>query len=85
METQIKFNEPAHYKITVQGKLTDDIINILGNMRLVSERESDKITITVLEGKIKDQAELSGIIDTLYDWRYPILLVECKGEILNHI
>ena len=78
LKTEIKFNEPAYYKITVQGKLTDTITNILGNMKISTEKESGGTTITVLKGKIKDQAELSGIIDTLYSWRYPIIKVECE-------
>lgn len=82
--TEIKFNEPAYYKISVQGKLTDSITNILGKMKLTSEDEHDGIIITTLEGTIRDQAELSGIIDTLYSWRYPIIKIEFNANNQNN-
>ena len=79
----IKFNGPATYKIKVQGILSETFLNSFDGVKCSTEKELGNKYVTTIEIKIKDQAELSGIINSLYEWRYPILLVECEGEILN--
>lgn len=44
-----------------------------------SEKEGDH-PVTVLEGKVKDQAELSGILNTLYDQQLSLLSVKCLDK-----
>ena len=48
-----------------------------------SVNETDKNITTSIRVKIKDQAELSAVMNTLYEWRYTILLVKCEGSTLN--
>ena len=36
--------------------------------------------MTVLQGRVRDQAELSGILNALYELHLPLLKVEYLGE-----
>jgi hypothetical protein len=33
--------------------------------------------VTTLEGELSDQAALAGVLNTLYEWHLPVLLVKC--------
>ncbi len=81
----IKFSGPASYTISIQGSLSEELLSYFEGIKVKSEKKSDTAIITTLECRIKDQSELSGIINTLYEWRYPILLVECEGETIKDI
>jgi hypothetical protein len=77
----IKFSEPASYLISVQGKLPETIVDNFEGIENFTVTETNKSIITLITIKIKDQAHLSGLMNTIYDWRFPILKVECEGEI----
>ena len=81
----IKFNGPATYKIKVQGILSETFLSSFNGIKSSTEKDLENKYVTTIEIIIKDQAELSGIINSLYEWRYPILLVECGGEILDDL
>ena len=76
----IKFDAPGTYKIVVQGNLPENLHPYFANMKIVTERGKNGIFSTLLTGNIKDQAALAGILNMLYDFHYPILLVECVTE-----
>lgn len=42
-------------------------------MNISEHLSSDGIIETVLIGRLQDQAELSGILNTLYELRFPII------------
>ena len=79
----IKFNGPANYKIIVQGTLPEKFMYCFEGLEIVTVKDKSHKCCTVINTRIKDQAELSGMINTLYEWGYPILLVECEGKIVN--
>jgi hypothetical protein len=64
-------DKPAVYRITVEGVVPESWIDRLGGMEIVSVTSA----ATVLEGRLPDQAALSGVLDTLYQWRLPLLKV----------
>jgi hypothetical protein len=66
------FGESAVYRITVQGYITDSLVECLGEM--VPASRSHKQTILV--GSVKDQAELNGLLNTLVERHFCILSVE---------
>ena len=71
-------NQPHAYRIIVQGVLAANWSDRLGGMRIESLSGDGRCpTVTVLEGLILDQAQLSGVLNTLYDLRLPVLSVEC--------
>lgn len=70
----IKFHTPARYILQIQGILENDWSERIGGMKII-EVNSEK-GITKLEGMIRDQAELIGILDSLYDLHIPIISVK---------
>jgi hypothetical protein len=50
-------------------------------MRITARKRSDQTTVTTLLGRLRDQAELSGVLNSLYDLHRSILKVEVvNGE-----
>lgn len=76
VERDIEFGGPATYRIVVQGELAQDWSGRLGGLRIVSSSREGRATRTKLGGRIRDQAELSGVLETLYGLHLPILKVE---------
>jgi len=71
----LEFGGSATYRIVVQGTVSEDWHRRLGGMEVtVSSRESDKPR-TILQGRLRDQAALRGLLDTLYALHLPILEV----------
>ena len=53
----------------------------LFGMRITARKRLDQTTVTTLIGLLKDQAELSGVLNSLYDLHLSILKVEVvNGE-----
>lgn len=72
----VKFDSAAHYHITVQGKLDTDLLDLVRAEEHQQEIHTDKM-ITTIKVYVKDQAQLSGILNILYDRHHTILIVEC--------
>ena len=68
---------PAIYRIRVQGKLDAKLAARLGGMQITEVKGKDKGPETILVGRIVDQAALSGILNSLYELRMPVLSAEC--------
>ena len=65
---------PAVYQISVEGALDESWSDRLAGMRITpGEAEGDPI-ITLI-GRLRDQAELSGVLNTLYEMHMTILEV----------
>ena len=65
------------YRITVAGVIDPDWSDRLGGLCIESKTGDDpNEPITVLEGLVQDQAQLSGILNTLYGLRYKLISVE---------
>jgi hypothetical protein len=72
---------PKIYRIDVAGVLDSKWSDRLGGLSIKNGTGDDpNKTITVLEGPIRDQAELSGILTTLNDLRYSLLSVKIVQE-----
>lgn len=76
----IEFGGPATYRIVVQGHLGGEWSNRLAGMKITTTDRGDKPSHTILVGPIRDQAELSGVLDTLYGLHLPIVRVETTEE-----
>jgi hypothetical protein len=78
---RIKLWTPVTYRIEVEGYLAESWSDCLAGMRITVGERLDQTTMTTLVGRLRDQAELSGVLNSLYDLRLPILKVEVvKGE-----
>jgi hypothetical protein len=71
-----KFWTPAKYRIKVQGYLDESKSEFLGGMTITTSSQGDEGVMTTLVGRLRDQAELSGVLNTLYELHLPILSVE---------
>ncbi len=75
----IKLETPTTYRIRVQGKLDESWFDRLGNMAITPEA-ADEPAVSILVGHLPDQAALSGVLNTLYEMRLPLLSVENLDE-----
>lgn len=69
----------------VLGALDQAWTDRLAGLRIATQCESTSDpTVTVLQGLVQDQAQLTGILNTLNDQRLPLLSVELlKNAELN--
>jgi hypothetical protein len=77
---EIDFDGPAVYRIVVQGALSPDWSDRLAGLTITTARPEGRSPQTILLGQIRDQAELTGVLDTLYGLHLPILKVEQVEE-----
>ena len=68
---------PASYRICVRGHLDTSWSNRMTGMTVTVAGGKNAPETTTLEGRLADQAALSGILNTLYDLHMPVLSVEC--------
>ena len=76
IEPEFSFQKPAMYKIQVQGELKESWSERLQGMQINVERSSDAKPESILIGQIDDQAALSGVLNTLYDFNMTIISVQ---------
>ena len=80
-EKHIKLWTPATYRIEVEGHLNESWSDRLAGMRITTRNRADQSFVTTLIGRLRDQAELSGLLNSLYDLHLAILKVEVvNGE-----
>jgi hypothetical protein len=70
------------YRVKVKGKLDPGWSERMQGMRIAIEDSKEHGAVTILEGPLRDQAALSGVLNTLYELHFPVLLVEMfqKGD-----
>jgi len=66
---------PARYRIDVEGFLDESWSERLGGMQIKTRNREDQSWVTTLVGRVRDQAELAGILNSLYEMHLPVLLV----------
>ena len=72
----LKLWTPVNYRIEVEGEVPESWSDRLGDMRITMRQRADQSTVTTLIGRVRDQAELAGVLNTLYELHLPILSVE---------
>ncbi len=71
--------KPSCYRIAVQGGLDEQKWSgRLGGMQIESQKAGDQQAVTILNGEVQDQAELMGVLNTLYQLQMNILSVNCE-------
>jgi hypothetical protein len=77
---ELNFDKPARYRIRIKGILDQSWSGRLGGMSITTEQEGEA-PVTILSGRLLDQAALLGILNTLYDYYHaPLLSVEFLGS-----
>jgi hypothetical protein len=69
--------EPATYRISILGTLDKQLSDYYGGMTIEHTLVLHQYPVTILTGLLTDQSALVGVINTLYNFGYPILTVEC--------
>lgn len=77
------FSGPGCYRIEARGRLPRGWARRFGAMRVSSVPASEGETVTVLRGPVSDQAELSGILNSLYELHLTLLRVEVGHDSLE--
>jgi hypothetical protein len=72
----IKNWKPATYRIEVEGHLAESWSDYLAGMRITTRKRADQTTVSTMVGRLSDQAELSGVLNNLYELHLSILKVE---------
>ncbi len=72
----IPFDKPGKYHIRVQGFLDESWSERLGGLRITAGSLEDQGPITTLVGQVRDQAELAGVLNSLYELHLTLLSVE---------
>lgn len=70
------FDQPAIYSITVQGSIGEDWCDRLAGMNITVFAPEGGNPVTTLVGELRDQATLSGVLDTLYGLHLPVIAVQ---------
>ena len=71
----IPFDRPATYQISVQGMIDPDWSDRLAGMTIRLTAEQACPPVTTLDGELRDQATLLGVLNSLYELHLPILSV----------
>ena len=66
---------PATYRIEVEGQLEKSWEDGFFGMKIVARKRADQSIITSLTGRVRDQSELTGMLDLLSELHLPILSV----------
>ena len=73
------FTRSGTYRICVQGYLHESWSERLAGLRITQGNFKGQ-EVMELTGQLCDQAELSGVLNSLYEWHLTILLVEYQDE-----
>ncbi len=72
---QLPYDTPATYQIVVQGQIDQSLADYLEGMICQVMAEADA-QVTTLEGELHDQADLLGVLNTLYEQHLTVILVK---------
>jgi hypothetical protein len=75
-DSRLCLNQPATYRIKVQGRLDESWSAWFDDMALVVERSADGTPVTTLTGTVSDQPALHGLLARVRDLGLSLLLVE---------
>ena len=78
--SKYQFSAPGYYRIIVQGSLCTDWSDRFSSMRVVSSPSWMNTEVTVLQGRVVDQTELSSILNTIYELHFSLMSVEYLGD-----
>ena len=71
------FNRPGKYRIRVLGSLDERFCGRLGGLHITACKPKDQEgSVTELCGKVRDQAELAGLLNSLFELHLTLLSVK---------
>jgi hypothetical protein len=76
LNVRLRIGDSAMYRICVQGCLEDTWSDRLANMSITMDIKEGGAHISTLSGRLRDQAELVGVVNGLYELRLPLISLE---------
>lgn len=73
------FTRPGTYRICVRGFLHESWSERLAGLHITKGNFKGRMVME-LNGQLRDQAELAGVLNTLYELHLRLLLVEFQNE-----
>ena len=80
-DIDISFDRPAIYRIAVKGRIDPLWSEDLGDMEIHIKSHEKESPITILTGQVRDQAELMGILNNLYELHMTVMSVEHRAVV----
>ena len=74
--TGLQRTQSAKYQIKIQGRQIEGWADWMGDLEIVTERNSEGTTLTTLTGVVKDQAGLHGLLNRIRDLSIPLISVQ---------
>lgn len=71
-----RFDDEAKYRIVVQGTVPESWADRLAGMEITAGKKSEPQQRSTLEGILRDQSELNGVLETLYRLHLTIVTVK---------
>ena len=78
MKQRLHPDQPAFYRIQIQGYLGQHWSESMGGLTISVTGERDQ-PVTTLSGEVLDQAALMGVLNGLYGMGYTLLSVEYQS------
>jgi hypothetical protein len=77
-----RMDAPTVYTIRVLGVLDKNWSDYFGGLTIKTDTtgSEERTSITTITGQMADQAALHGLLNTLYDYQYPLLSVEYQSQ-----
>jgi hypothetical protein len=76
----VGFNLPANYRICVKGYLDESWVERLSGFLINNQVSDGESPVSVLTGSTRDQTELIGVLNGLYEMHLPLLSVEILDD-----
>ena len=82
--SHLTFDGSATYQIWVGGHVASNWSDRMEGMSVRQPANEDGPVVTLLEGKLIDQAALAGLLNTIYEMHLVVLSVECMSVSQEH-
>lgn len=69
--------DPGIYRIAVAGRMLSGAASVVAGMAISERLNVTGGVETILVGRLQDQAELFGVLKTLYEMHLPIISANC--------
>lgn len=76
----ITLSTPATYRVTISGRLNRSWSESFEDMTISYAVAADGSSLSVLTGRLIDQAALLGVLNGLYGLGLPLISVECLED-----
>lgn len=73
---ELDFVGSATYRIVVEGYLDPSYSDRIAGMTISTTDRGNRKPLTTIVGRVRDQAELSGVLETLYSLHLTLVKVE---------